>query len=1037
MRSRLLLLFAIFASLFVATPARATDLVIDQTAAPASAVAVFGKTLEKSGIAAVDASPGSDDPAVNVKTYGGRDCWEIGPGRPSQYIYLTLDPAFKKPYAAVDIDYFDGPSGKFALVYDAGGSDIWRETNSVPLTGSNTWKTAHFFITDGAFAGGQYGRDMRIATWANGMGGSPAPICAARLAFTPSPFATEDTQVKVTTTGNLFKPGTRATFGVLSAKDDTVPWTVRGYDGARVADGEVTVDAATREGAIDAGTLPAGYYTIAVGRRTTGFAVAGDVEADAGSMFGVNHHPRLAAGVAWDDTASLAARAGIGNVRVDLVYWNTVERPKGEYHFNETHDRYIADLNTRGQRPLLFLGLGNGDYGGIPSRSEHYEAFRKYAEAVAEHVKGKVSALELWNEYYGGFSSGVCSQSAKCYAKLLEAAWNGVRVADPDVPVIGGSSFKVPLDWWEELFQLGGLKHMNAVAVHPYRAPGAPEGLGLDLDGLKALMRKYNDGKEIPIWVTEQGWSSATAKGVGVSENTQAESVARALIEAKANGVAKYFLYDLVNDGTSSDNSEHNFGLLRAPDPAATGLTVKPSYLAYATAARELAGAYRDALDTGDPALHAARFDASTALWTSDRTARQVKLRADGPVTVADMLGAEHTLTPVGGWIHLTLTGAPLYVRADVRKVHPDPLVRLSAPARVAAGTTIPVEVTADGGAKVSFDGGTLAEVPGTRTLTGKITIRGVVAGLATVQVEVVPAPVEVNVRPGDGTLRIEVANRSGRPATVSAVDWTFGDARGTVDADAPLDPLTSKTFEADVPGQTPFAVKPVTVTARLGDGTTAQDADAFGISPIKRATPRLRGGRLEGLDDVPVVDLATVGTYNKINADVADGDLWATWDRRNLYVSAVVHEPTHKVAARNEWLPAGDSIGIGLQPGQPGEGLGRWGAEWYMLYAGEQGVFVESLPREYGVGPMPGAKVEVARDEAAKTTTYLIAIPWDKVRPLSPDRPDFSLTLTVNKNDGQPRDNYRSLGLAGWQSWGDGLNNWKLVQYQQVRLVR
>ncbi|GGT45657.1 hypothetical protein ACFFV7_44580 [Nonomuraea spiralis] len=1024
-------------------------------AAPVSGTAVFGKTLETSGLT-IDPSPGGDDPALHVKTYGQRDCWEIGVGRPSQYVYVTVDPALKHPgvnHAAVDIDYFDGPTGKFTLVYDAGGTDIWHGAKVVELAGTNTWKTAHFFLPDSAFAGGQYGHDMRIATWANGMGSSPAPVCLGTYTFTPSPIATEDEQVKVTTPGNLFKPGERATFGVLSGHRPEVAWTVRDYNRAVVATGTAAVDPVTREGSVDAGVLPTGYYTLSVGERTAGFAVTEDTPPEQSSMFGVNHHPRLAPGTTWEDTTSLAARAGIGNVRVDLVYWNTVEKPKGEYHFDPTHDRYVDDLNARGQRPLLFLGLGNSDYGSIPNRPEHWEGFRAYSKAVAEHVKGKVSALEVWNEYYGGFSSGVCSQSAKCYAKLQEAAWNGVKAAAPEIPVIGGSSFKVPLDWWEELFRLGALKHMDAVALHPYRAPGAPEGIGLDLEGLRKLMRTYNDGKEIPIWITEQGWSSATAKGVGVSENTQAESVARALIEAKAAGVAKYFLYDLVNDGTGPDNSEHNFGLLRRPSADATGMNPKPSFLSYSTVARELdAAAFLGRVDTGDPALHAARFAGRTVLWTGDRSARQVKLRAGAPVVVADMLGAERTLTPVGGWIRLTLTGAPLYVRADVRKIAQDPLVRLAAPEKVMAGTTIPVKVTAHGGMSVEFTDGLVADAPGIRTISGKIVAKGVVTGLAVAQVEVVPAPVEINLKPGDsrpatgasgtaglldGRLRVEVANRSTEPVAVSSIDWTFGDRKGTFDTRTTLPPLTTKTVEAEVTGQEAYVVRPVTATAHLDGGGTAQDSDAFGFSPVKRATPRLRDGKLRGLDGVPAIDLATVGTYNKIDASVADGDFWATWDQRNLYVAAVVTEPVHKAAAKNEWLPAGDSIGIGLQPGQPGDGLGRWGAEWFMLYAGETGVFVESLPRDYGVGPMPGATVEMARDDTAKTTTYLVTIPWDKIRPLSPAEPDFSMTLTVNENDGQPRDNYRSLGLAGWQTWGDGLNNWKLVRYQQVRLTR
>lgn len=109
----------------------------------------------------------------------------------------------------------------------------------------------------------------------------------------------------------------------------------------------------------------------------------------------------------------------------------------------------------------------------------------------------------------------------------------GVKAADPKVTVVGASSFKVPLDWFEELFRLGGLKHMDAVSIHPYRAPGAPEGVALDIDGLKRLMRQYNHGRELPIWITEQGWTSAGRGGVGVSEQTQAQSTARALLEAR------------------------------------------------------------------------------------------------------------------------------------------------------------------------------------------------------------------------------------------------------------------------------------------------------------------------------------------------------------------------------------------------------------------------------------------------------------------------------------------------------------------------
>ncbi|MFG3241989.1 glycosyl hydrolase [Streptomyces sp. NPDC048157] len=943
------------------------------------------------------------------------------------------------------------------------------------------------------------------------IGNRGATADAAGHAPAPSAVATDDVRIEVTTPGNLFDPGVRATFGVLSARDGTVPWSVRDYRGRTVRSGTAAIDPVTREGAVDAGELPLGYYALTIRgtaadgapvTRTAGFAVqrpGPDPKRTTDSFFGINHHYRSAPGDAWDDSTGLAARAGAATLRVDSAYWGTVEHPKGEYQWPEASERVTADFATRGQDGLMLLGLGNSDYGNVPSTDEAYRAFGKYAGHVAEKAGGRIGALEVWNEYYGGFSSGVCSQSAKCYAKMLAAAYSGVKAADPEVTVVGASSFKVPLDWFEELFRLGGLKHMDAVSIHPYRAPGAPEGVALDIDGLKRLMRQYNHGRELPIWITEQGWTSAGRDGVGVSERTQAQSTARALLEARAAGVARYYWYDLVNDGNGPDNAEHNFGLLRSSGPEADGLNPKPAYLAYSTVARELTGArLTRRLRTGDDDLHAYAFRSAaaspgggavtTALWSGDRTGRPVRVRTGKPVTVVDMLGSERVLEPVDGWVYLTATGAPVYLRAAVDEVEESPLLSLSAPEEIAAGAGVPVTATLDNratgredgakarrrtavfeieGEKVTVSaapgrrGRTVLKVPagdtpGSRGLAAAVTLDGKRAGAVATGTEVTAEPVTVDVSPEMSVkgaartdrLAVTVTNHSpDTPVGVTGIDWSFGDTSGTITGRDVADggtvpPLASRTFRATVEGASAYAVEPVRVSAGLADGRTVRDSDSFGFSPITRATPHLVDGRLTGLGNVPKVDLSEVGTYNGIEPSVVDGDLWATWDDKNLYVSAVVREKDHRTARKVAWLPAGDSIGIGVQPGKPGEGLGRWGADWYMLYAGDTltqgpGVFVESLPKDYPVGPVPGADVRVARDEAAGTTAYLVAVPWKRIAPLSPANPSFSMTLTVNKNDGVQRDNYRSLGLDGWQTWGDGLNNWKLVRYQQVQLTR
>jgi hypothetical protein len=164
---------------------------------------------------------------------------------------------------------------------------------------------------------------------------------------------------------------------------------------------------------------------------------------------------------------------------------------------------------------------------------------------------------------------------------------------------------------------------------------------------------------------------------------------------------------------------------------------------------------------------------------------------------------------------------------------------------------------------------------------------------------------------------------------------------------------------------------------------------------------------------------------------------MWMTWDDRNLYIAARVLESGYMVQTNPRWLQAGDSVGIGLQSGEPGAELGTSGADWYNLYVGQTGsgpaVFRESLPMDI----LTTAHVQVERDQKQRITTYLIALPWDSLRPLSPDRPLFSVVLTLNKNDGKGKPGYFSLGLKGWEEWGDGLNNFRLDRYQTALLVR
>ncbi|TJZ94761.1 Ig-like domain-containing protein [Actinacidiphila oryziradicis] len=65
--------------------------------------------------------------------------------------------------AAFTVSYFDQGSGSFAVQYDNGTSDPYKSTSSIPLTGTNTWKTATVSASDAYFGGQQHsGADFRL-----------------------------------------------------------------------------------------------------------------------------------------------------------------------------------------------------------------------------------------------------------------------------------------------------------------------------------------------------------------------------------------------------------------------------------------------------------------------------------------------------------------------------------------------------------------------------------------------------------------------------------------------------------------------------------------------------------------------------------------------------------------------------------------------------------------------------------------------------------------------------------------------------------
>ncbi|WP_205857146.1 glycosyl hydrolase, partial [Phytoactinopolyspora endophytica] len=225
-----------------------------------------------------------------------------------------------------------------------------------------------------------------------------------------------------------------------------------------------------------------------------------------------------------------------------------------------------------------------------------------------------------------------------------------------------------PKEWLERLFQLGGLDYMDALAIHTYNYPHEPADVTSHMNEIKDLIREYNDGELIPIWVTEQGWPTYTGP-LGVTEATQARYVPQAHAVAMATGVERYFYYEFMNDVAQPDPAirGENFGLVHNTDEPAGRWTPKPGYVTYAVTTRQLTGTEFDHIEqlgsgASSYVFNRANGDQTRMMWGDGNGQIRLTIQTTEPVTVTNLVGVSRTLTPHNGQVTMTLDRAPKYL---------------------------------------------------------------------------------------------------------------------------------------------------------------------------------------------------------------------------------------------------------------------------------------------------------------------------------------------------------------------------------------
>lgn len=213
---------------------------------------------------------------------------------------------------------------------------------------------------------------------------------------------------------------------------------------------------------------------------------------------------------------------------VEFFPWAYIENQKGEFDW-EHADAMVDHARQQGLTVIARLGFmppwarpeGTSTSSLDP---EHYNDFGDFVAAFAEHYKGRVEHLIIWNEPNVNFEWGQRPPDPVAYTELLKAAYTRAKEKNPDVKILAGAlapNLAPPgtpdamndLEYLEKMYQAGAKDYFDILAVHAYgwkspaqEAPSPDRVNFRRTELLRDIMAKYGaDAK--PVMLTEGGWN--------------------------------------------------------------------------------------------------------------------------------------------------------------------------------------------------------------------------------------------------------------------------------------------------------------------------------------------------------------------------------------------------------------------------------------------------------------------------------------------------------------------------------------------------
>lgn len=285
-------------------------------------------------------------------------------------------------------------------------------------------------------------------------------------------------------------------------------------------------------------------------------------------------------------SAPLAAArdAGFGWIR-QQIHWRDQEGPPGNYAWGEL-DYIVAAVAAYDLKLMISIVRSPSFYtadggSGMPQDPQNLANF---AAALAQRYKGRVHAIEIWNEQNLAHENGgqVALGDAGHYVELLKAAYPAIKAVDPTIFVVAGppastavNSPGIAVDdasYFRAMYayENGVVRnYFDVQAVHPGGSANPPDTIWPEnpsqadgwtthrtfyfrrVEDIRRIMEQHGMGDH-QIWITEFGWATQNNTpgfefGNQVSYEQQAEYIVGAMRLTKEQypWVGAMFLWNL------------------------------------------------------------------------------------------------------------------------------------------------------------------------------------------------------------------------------------------------------------------------------------------------------------------------------------------------------------------------------------------------------------------------------------------------------------------------------------------------------------